>query len=231
MFVFTLGKSGLRRLGALAVAGVALAGVVFAAGSFFRNDDDALATAAAKPTVKAVDPAKVKIENTESIDEFFKAYGMQVDLSSATVDKVKIPKKWDESFSAFNTVVKDSGFSLEKYKGKTVEKWMLLSPERSTGEQKITGVLLVYKEQPVGAYLVAQPSGEVTGLSAVKKAEPLSTSEAAANAEFGEDALNEAQAAAAEAAAAETEAGDATEVAGITTEDFDLTGVGEFPIE
>lgn len=226
MFVFTLGKNGLRRMGALAVAGVALAGVVFATGSFFKNsDDDALATAAGQ--TQAVSPAKMKIENTASIEEFFKAYGITVDVSSATVDKVKIPKKWDESFSAFNTVVKDSGFDLTKFKGKTVEKWVMLSPDKSAGEEKVSAVVLVYKEQPVGAYLVAQPSGEVTGLplpDASKASETtegeadkanvaLTEEEAAANADFGADAP------------------EATEVAGATADDFDLAGVGEMPIE
>ena len=37
MFVLTFGKNGLRRLGAVAVCGVALAGAVFAVGSFFME--------------------------------------------------------------------------------------------------------------------------------------------------------------------------------------------------
>ena len=41
MFVLTFGKNGLRRLGAVAVCGVALAGAVFAVGSFFMEDDAA----------------------------------------------------------------------------------------------------------------------------------------------------------------------------------------------
>lgn len=224
MFVFTLGKNGLRRVGALAVAGVALAGVVFATGSFIKNRDDA-ALAAAAGQAEAVNPAKMRIENAAGIEEFFKAYGTTVDVSSSTVDKVKIPKKWDESFSAFNTVVKESGFDLTRFKGKTVEKWVLLSPDKSTGEEKVSAVLLVYKEQPVGAYLVAQPSGEVTGLplpdaakaadgtDAQKAALPLTDEEAAANADFGADAP------------------DAAEVAGATTDDFDLASVGDMPIE
>lgn len=163
MFVLTLGKNSLRRLGATALAGVALAGAVFAAGSLFNQDT---APAAAAPEeVKTVDPAEMKIANTEGLDQFFKAYGLEADLAGAAVDKVKVPKKWDESFAAFNTVIKESGLSLEKYKGKTVEKWTVLCPTRSTGEEKAYGVVLVYKQQPVGAYLMQKPSGEVTGLA------------------------------------------------------------------
>lgn len=235
MFVLTMGKNGLKRLGALAVAGVALAGVVFAAGSFFRSDGAAAPTAAAASEAQKTDPAKMKIANTESIQEFFKTYGMEVDLATATVDKVKIPKKWDESFSAFNTVVKESGMSLEKYKGKTVEKWLVLCPGRSSGDQKAYGVLLVYKEQPVGAYLLAQPGGEVTGLTtAAQTAAPLTDEEAAAAAaEFGEGGDAAAAAAAPEgeaAAAAAVPEGDANEATEAGAE-IDLGDAGEMPIE
>ena len=51
MFVLTFGKNGLRRLGAVAVCGVALAGAVVAVGSFFMEDDAAPAAANAAAAV------------------------------------------------------------------------------------------------------------------------------------------------------------------------------------
>ena len=91
-------------------------------------------------------------------------YGFEVDLSTAAVDKVKIPKKWDDSFTAFNQVVGESGLTLADYKGKTVEKWTVLCPARSDGATDTYCVLLVYKAKPVGAYLLEKPSGTVLGL-------------------------------------------------------------------
>ena len=85
-------------------------------------------------------------------------------MSTAAVDKVKIPKKWDDSFTAFNQVVGESGLTLADYKGKTVEKWTVLCPARSDGATDTYCVLLVYKAKPVGAYLLEKPSGEVSGL-------------------------------------------------------------------
>lgn len=195
MFVLTLGKNGLKRLGAVAVAGVALAGVLFAAGSYWKGNAAAV-SAQAEEKAAAPSPAEIKISNAEGLDQFFKAYGLEMDLADSLVDKVKIPKKWDESFSAFNTVVKESGFDLEGYKGKTVEKWLVLCPAKSDGQQKAYGVVLVYKQQPVGTYLVYKPSGEVTGLAplpapdpAAKTNAPLTEQEAAAAAaEFGSEA-------------------------------------------
>ena len=75
-----------------------------------------------------------------------------------------IPKKWDDSFTAFNQVVGESGLTLAVYKGKTVEKWTVLCPARSDGATDTYCVLLVYKAKPVGAYLLEKPSGEVSGL-------------------------------------------------------------------
>ena len=132
------------------------------------------------------------IETTQDIGTYFTGYGFETDLASATVDKVKIPKKWDDSFTAFNQVVQESDLDLSDYKGKTVEKWTLLCPELSTGDQDAYCVLLVYKAKAIGAYLLQKPSGEVTGLITAAKA---SAETAAAQQEEPQ----------AEAAAAETE--------------------------
>lgn len=180
MFLVTLSKSGLRKLGALTVCGLALAGAVVGINHFWGGSVEASAAVTA--------PAK--IETTQDIGSFFGGYGFDVDLTSATVDKVKIPKKWDDSFTAFDEVVRQSGMSLEKYKGKTVEKWTLLCPGRSSGDEKVYTILLVYREKPIGAYLLAKPSGEVTGLeTAAATAAPLSAEEAEETAAaFGEEA-------------------------------------------
>ena len=178
MFMLTLSKPGLKRLGALAVCGVMLAGAVVGANRWMQREP--VAAGAPGPAVVS------KIETTQDIGAYFAGRGFEVDLATATVDKVKIPRKWDDSFSAFNEVVRQSGADLTKYKGKTVEKWLALCPARSQGEQKAYAVLLVYKSKPVGAYLLARPGGEVTGLqSAAETALPLTEEELAAAAEFG----------------------------------------------
>ncbi len=63
-----------------------------------------------------------RIESAQDIQTWFTGYGLDVDGASITADKVKIPRKWDDSFSAFNGVVQQSGMDLIRYKGKTVEK-------------------------------------------------------------------------------------------------------------
>lgn len=226
MFMLTLSKPGLKKLGAVALCGVLLAGAVVGV-NHWRGQDEPLETAA--------QPAAAKIRTTQDIGEFFTARGFQVDLATASVDKVKIPKKWDDSFQSFNQVVAQSGMDLERYKGKTVEKWMALIPARSEGETKTYGVLLVHKQKPVGAYLLAQPGGEVTGLeAAAQTAMPLDLQQQEAAAQFGEQAAETAAEAPQEAAETAAEAPapqeQAAETAGAVDE-ATIAAAGTEPVE
>ena len=157
MFVVTLSKESLKRVG-LGAACCAL--VVFSAmlGRFISTR-----------TVTA-SAAGNKIESAQDIQTWFTGYGLDVDGASITADKVKIPRKWDDSFSAFNSVVQQSGTDLARYKGKTVEKWTALLPAASSGETSRYGVLLVYRKKVVGAYLLEKPSGTVMGVQDAQKA-------------------------------------------------------------
>lgn len=168
MFTITLGKAGLRRMGMIAACAVVLVGAALAG------------KVAGSTAVTASATAVTRITSTQDIAGYFTGYGLEADPTSITADKVKIPRKWDDSFSAFNTVVTQSGLDLAKYKGKTVEKWLALIPARSTGESETYGVLLVYKEKAVGAYLLEKPSGTVTGLTDAAAAQARADAEAAA---------------------------------------------------
>lgn len=232
MFVLTLGKKGLRRLGAAAVCGIALAGAVLAVSGFIHAGDSALeANAPASQSGAAAIPEQ--ITGSEDIAAFFKGFGLEVDLTTATVDKVKVPKKWDESFSAFNTVVKESGFDLADSKGKTVEKWLVECPARSDGQNTCQCVLLVYKEKPVGAYLLSQPSGEVTGLAgAAATPAPLTSEQAAQTAAgFGEGAAEASADGAPQAASVPPADSMAQQASGDEIVEFDLSQVGAEPVE
>lgn len=203
MFLFTVSKPGLRQAGALALCAVCLAGTVTAAVHF------------AGESVAAGASAETGIETTQDIAGYFTGYGFEVDLASAAVDKVKIPKSWDDSFAAFNQVVGESGMSLADYKGKTVEKWTVLCPTLSDGEKDTYCVLLVYKAKAIGAYLLEKPSGEVTGL--VSAAQASADAAASAQTEAAEEAAAEVPEEAAETAA-ETE-GEAAPASADATEE------------
>ena len=157
MFVVTLNKTSLKKLG---LGAMCCALVVCSAllGRYISSRTVAVAAAVNK------------IESAQDLQTWFAGYGLDVDGASVTADKVKIPRKWDDSFSAFNGVVQQSGMDLTRCKGKTVEKWTALIPEASSGETSRYGVLLVYKKKAVGAYLLERPSGVVVGLKDMQAA-------------------------------------------------------------
>ena len=159
MFVVTLNKTSLKKVGAGALC---CALVIFSA---FLGRYISTRTVAAAAGVN-------RIESAQDIQTWFTGYGLDVDGTSITADKVKIPRKWDDSFSAFNGVVQQSGMDLTRYKGKTVEKWTALIPAASSGETSRYGVLLVYRKKAVGAYLLEKPSGTVIGLKDAQTAIP-----------------------------------------------------------
>ena len=172
MFVVTLKKAGLQKVG-VGIACCAL--VVFSAmlGRYISGRSVAAVAAASGN----------RIESAQDIQTWFTGYGLEVDGATIAADKVKIPRKWDDSFSAFNGVVQQSGMDLARYKGKTVEKWTALIPAASNGDASRYGVLLVYKKKAVGAYLLERPSGVVVGLKDMQAA----MAEAEAQQTSGED--------------------------------------------
>ena len=129
MFVITLSRTSLKKLG----LGAMCCALVVCSALLGRYISTRTVTAAASVN---------KIESAQDIQTWFTGYGLEVDGASITADKVKIPRKWDDSFSAFNGVVQQSGMDLTRYKGKTVEKWTALIPAASRGDVSSYGVLL-----------------------------------------------------------------------------------------
>ena len=178
MFVLTLNRARLRQIG----VGAMCCAVVVCSALLGRYISTRTVETAASPGGR--------IESAQDIQTWFTGYGLEVDGASITADKVKIPRKWDDSFSAFNEVVAQSGLDLSRYKGKTVEKWQALIPSASNGQESCYGVLLVYKKMPVGAFLLAKPSGMVTGLGDAQAAMADAQQEAAAAAASQEAAAS-----------------------------------------
>ena len=154
MFVFTMNKRGLKKaavaIGCTAVLALCAAAVGSAIGG---------TQAAGLNTAQ-----KVELDSTNDMLTYLTSMGIEADLSSAKVDKVKIPKKWDDDFAAFNEVILQGGLDLSGYKNKTVEKWDFIATNRSDEEQTVSAILLVYKEKLIGAYLISRPSGDVQPL-------------------------------------------------------------------
>ena len=173
MFVVTLNKTSLKKLG----LGAMCCALVVCSALLGRYISTRAVSAAASVG---------RIESAQDIQTWFAGYGLEVDGASITADKVKIPRKWDDSFSAFNGVVKQSGLDLTRCKGKTVEKWTALIPAASSGDTSRYGVLLVWRKKAMGAYLLERPSGVVVGLEDLQAARAQQTSGEDFSGDWGE---------------------------------------------
>lgn len=186
MFVMTLHKGGLKKMAVVCACGVVLAASAFGIGTL-KHAQPIQETAV--PAVPAL--LKTQITSATEMITFLQGYGIAADAAGSTVATVTIPRKWDDSFKAFNEVVEQSGLSLQKYKGKKADKWMATVPALCTDIEKTYAVTLVYKEEAIATYLLKKPSGEV--LPIVQKtatAAPLTEEEIAANALFGTEGAN-----------------------------------------
>jgi hypothetical protein len=171
-------RGGLKKLAVVAVCGAAMAVSAFGVSTLWP-EDVAVSTAATTGITQT-------ILGAQDVKTFLAGYGLEIDPTAAEVTTVKIPRKWDDSFVAFHDVIKQSGLDLSKCKNKQVDKWTVLIPSKSDDQQKTYAVVLTYKNEPKGAYLLQKPSGEVTALTpSVATAAPLTEEELAANATFG----------------------------------------------
>ena len=86
MFVVTLNRKNLKTLG----LGAMCCALVVCSALLGRYISGRTVTAGAS--------VSGKVENAQDIQTWFTGYGLEVDGASITADKVKIPRKWDDSF-------------------------------------------------------------------------------------------------------------------------------------
>ena len=87
MFVVTVNKTSLKKLG----LGAMCCALVVCSALLGRYISTRTVTAAASAAVN-------RVESAQDIQTWFTGYGVDVDGASITADKVKIPRKWDDSF-------------------------------------------------------------------------------------------------------------------------------------
>ena len=98
--------------------------------------------------------------------EYILSKGYTVDLQSAQVKEVRIPKRFDAEFENFNDKIKlTDGLSLEKYKNDKVNKWTFDIADYDVEGKTAVAVMLVRKEKLIGAYIIQQPDGTAHSLS------------------------------------------------------------------
>ncbi|MBR2029089.1 MAG: DUF4830 domain-containing protein [Oscillospiraceae bacterium] len=149
MFVITVNRKKITKIALAAVCIVAVGAAGIRVKGFFEKDS---ATAAAA--------RKTKLSTTQEMVDYIAQKGFTADMQTAQVAEVQIPKKFDDSFTAFNEKIKQNdGLSLEKYKGEKVNKWTFDIIGYDDNDTNAVAVLLVRKEKLVGAYILEKPDG------------------------------------------------------------------------
>ncbi len=149
MFVLTLNK---KRHGKI-LLGTVCALFLIGVGTGVKNHIFKHQETAAQPVVGTM-------STTQEMADYVKTKGYTIDLQSAQVKEVKIPKKFDAEFENFNEKIKlTDNLSLDKYKNKSVNKWTFNIVDYGIEGKTASCVLLVRKDKLVGTYILQQPDG------------------------------------------------------------------------
>ena len=156
MFVLTFnGKKGGKALAAL-MAVCFILGIATGIRKFVFSRRD---TVAAPKT-------DLTMATTQQMAEYIFSKGYTVDLQSAQVKEVRIPKKFDREFENFNNKIKfTDGLSLEKHKNDKVNKWTFDIVDYDEEGKTAVAVMLVKKDKLIGTYIIQQPEGTAHSLS------------------------------------------------------------------
>lgn len=150
MFVLTLNKKTIQRSALMVCALAVITVSAFMVGGYLNNRAQTTAGA-----------TQIKVQNTGDMVNYLLGFGLEVDVTTARLENGKVPKKFDDSFTAFNEVIQQGGGDLSRYKNKKIEKWSFVVPALSTNGETANAVLIIYKNKVIGSYVLMQPSGEV----------------------------------------------------------------------
>lgn len=155
MFVLTLNKKKSGKILAGFLAFVFALGAGVGLNNFlFRDEETARRT------------ETVKLTTTQEMADYILSKGYTVDLQSASVKEVRIPKKFDAEFENFNSkIMATDGLSLEKYKNDKVNKWTFDITDYGVEDKTAVAVLLIKKDKLIGTYLLQMPDGTAHALA------------------------------------------------------------------
>ena len=150
MFVLTLNrKSGIKGFALVLAVCMLRAGATAVKNFIFKDRETA-----------AFSKQDFEMKTTQQMADYILAKGYTVDLQSAQVKEVKIPKRFDAEFENFNEkIMHTDGLSLEKHKNDRVNKWTFDIVDYDVEGKTAVAALLVRKNKLIGAYIIQQPEG------------------------------------------------------------------------
>lgn len=148
MPIICFNKKHFGKIAAIAICAVLLTGICFFIGSG-RN-----AVSAGSATNDEVGRFFTEVNDTHSIVEFFKQFNIDVKPESEIKDEIIVPEKFNITYKYYNTLQKQAGFNLERFKG--------VKAERSVFTMKKGGkvTILIYKGKVIAGHIESGIYGE-----------------------------------------------------------------------
>lgn len=164
MFVYTVKASSLKFFTAILFSAAVLVGIV----ALLPVIDPSGEVAVAALDYKGITTVEEQIS-------FLRELGHQPDPNPVYAGEVVIPEVFDSVYETYNQLQKSQGLNLEKYRGKTVQRYTYAltpaSAESSEGEGEETGetdgaaryaTILIYKNRIIGGDITTTgPNGKV----------------------------------------------------------------------
>lgn len=91
---------------------------------------------------------------------FLGGFGWEVDASAEEAAEVIIPARFDRVYEDYNTIQREMGLNLERYRGKTVMRYTYPVTNYTDCEGEVLATLLVYKDKVIGGDLCSAAIGE-----------------------------------------------------------------------
>ncbi len=152
MFVVTMNRKGVKRIIIIACSFV-LVCTTLVGGVILLSDDVA--------QVMADGSTAISVTDIQDISVMFEQYGIKTDVTTGEVSSVVIPSSFDDDFTAFNEIIMEGGGDISRLKSRTVERWKLLTTNRTANDDMVWAIALVRNNDVVGCYLLSEPSGQV----------------------------------------------------------------------
>lgn len=147
MFVYTAKVTRRKAAVGFLVLGLALCSVI----SMFTFSENPTYDGDAVMDAMYADESVAKTLQTEQerID-FLKNLGWEIAEKTSSSAEVIIPPDFDDVYEAYNTMQKENGFDLSRYKGKQATLYTYVITNHPSGEQEVYANLLICKNKIIG---------------------------------------------------------------------------------
>jgi hypothetical protein len=96
--------------------------------------------------------------NLDRVD-FFSKFGWKINDEFVVKETIKIPEVFNDIYEIYNRIQKNQGLNLEKYKGKTCERFVYLLKNYGADFDRVEATVLVRQNRVIGGDISSSEKG------------------------------------------------------------------------